>query len=82
MTKKSTASVAICVFLIYVPPLLAQDKTPPEKAPATATAAPATPNAQNLDAYIKLLRTDVRSQKYAVMSGIMQLAHVIAISKS
>jgi hypothetical protein len=73
MIKKSAAAAAIFGFLISVPPLLAQDKTPPQKTPAKAAAAPTTPNAQNLDAYVKLLRKDVRSQKSAVMSDVMQL---------
>jgi hypothetical protein len=49
---------------------LAQDKAPPEKTPAKAVA---TPDAQNRNAYIKLLRQDVRSQKSAIMSEVMQL---------
>ena len=73
MIKKSAAALAICAFLLFVPTLLAQDKVQPTKTPAKAAAAPATPNAQNLDAYIKLLRKDVRSQKSAVMSQVMQL---------
>jgi len=66
MIKKGAAAIAIFAFLLSVPPLLAQDKTPPPKTPAT-------PNAQNLDAYVKLLRKDVRSQKSSVMSDVMQL---------
>lgn len=50
--------------------LLAQDKAQPQKAPAKAAAAP---EAQNLDSYVKLLRKEVRSQKSAVMSEVMQL---------
>src|ERR1700744_2076977 len=73
MTKKCAAAVVIFVFLICVSPILAQDKTPPQKTPAKAAVAPATPNAQNLDAYVKLLRKDVRSQKSSVMSDVMQL---------
>ncbi len=73
MIKKDTAAIAIFAFLLSVPPLLAQDKTPPPKTPAKAATAPATPNTQNLDAYVKLLRKDVRSQKSAVMSDVMQL---------
>jgi len=73
MIKKSAAPVAIFAFLVSIPALLAQDNTQPQKAPTKAAAAPAAPNAQNLDAYIKLLRKDVRSQKFAVMSEVMQL---------
>jgi hypothetical protein len=73
MITKRAAAVAIFAFLVSVPALMAQDKTPPQKAPAKAAAAPATPNAQNIDAYVKLLRKDVRSQKSDVMSQVMQL---------
>jgi hypothetical protein len=73
MIKKGAAAIAIFAFLLSVAPLLAQDKTPPPKTPAKSATAPATPNAQNLDAYVKLLRKDVRSQKSAVMSEVMQL---------
>jgi hypothetical protein len=72
MIKKCIAALAILAFVVCVPALLAQDKTPSQKAPSKA-AAPATPNKQNMDAYIQLLRKDVRSQKSAVMSEVMQL---------
>lgn len=72
MTKKG-AAVALIAFLVCVFGLSAQDKDGPPKAPSKAAATPTTPNAQNLDAYIKLLRKDVRSQKSAVMSQVMQL---------
>ena len=73
MITKRAAAVTVFAFLVSVPALMAQDKTPPQKAPAKAATAPATPNAQNVDAYIKLLRKDVRSQKSEVMSEVMQL---------
>jgi hypothetical protein len=67
MIVKSAAAATILAFLVSVPALLAQDKPQPEKAPIKLAAAPAKPDEQNLDAYIKLLRKDVRSQKSAVM---------------
>jgi predicted negative regulator of RcsB-dependent stress response len=73
MIKKSAAAVAIVAFLVSVPALLAQDKAQPQKAPAKAPPSPSTPKEQNLKEYIKLLRADVRSQKSAVMSAVMQL---------
>jgi hypothetical protein len=66
MIKKSAAAVAILAFLVSVLSLLAQNKAQPQ---TTAAA----PDAQNLDAYINLLRKDVRSQKSEVMSEVMQL---------
>jgi hypothetical protein len=74
MIKKSAVTVAIFVFLLSVPSLRARDKSQPPKAAAKAAAAPqTTPKEQNLKEYIELLRGDVRSQKSAVMSAVMQL---------
>jgi hypothetical protein len=76
MIKRRTAAMAMIAFLVSVPALLAQDNAQPRKVPpkvATAPASSASSNAQNVDAYIKLLRKDVRSQKSAVMSEVMQL---------
>jgi len=72
MTTKSAALCLLLAFLVSVSALPAQDAAPPQKPPAKS-AAPASPNAQNMDAYIKLLRKDVRSQKSEVMSEVMQL---------
>jgi hypothetical protein len=73
MIKKTTAALAILAFLVSVAVSLAQVTSQSNKASAKADAAPAAPNNQNIDAYIKLLRKDVRSQKSAVMSEVMQL---------
>jgi hypothetical protein len=70
ITKCAAAAAILFALLVSAPALSAQDQAQPQK---PAAAAPATPNAQNLDAYIKLLRKDVRSQKSAVMSQVMQL---------
>src|SRR6478735_4704642 len=64
----AAAAATILVFLTSFPSLLATTHT--QKAEGTSVA---TPNAQNVDAYIDLLRKDVRSQKSGVMSEIMQL---------
>ena len=58
------------MFLVFVPSC--QNKAQPQAREKEAKE-PATPNEQNLDAYIELLRKDVRSQKSAVMSTVMQL---------
>jgi hypothetical protein len=73
MFNKRTAGLAVIAFLLPVAASPAQDTAPPQKPPAKAAAKPVAPNAQNIDAYIKLLRKDVRSQKSAVMSEVMQL---------
>ncbi|MGB2634465.1 MAG: hypothetical protein WAM58_11070 [Candidatus Acidiferrum sp.] len=72
MTTKSAALCCLLAFLVSVSALPAQDAAPAQK-PAAKSAAPTSPNAQNMDAYIKLLRKDVRSQKSEVMSEVMQL---------
>jgi hypothetical protein len=73
MTKKSALAFAIFAFLVSAPGVLAQDKAQPQKAPATGPRPSSTPKEQNLKEYIKLLREDVRSQKSAMMSAVMQL---------
>ena len=73
MFNKRTAGLAVIAFLLPVAASLAQDTAPPQKPPAKAAAKSTAPNNQNIDAYIKLLRKDVRSQKSAVMSEVMQL---------
>jgi hypothetical protein len=72
MSKRSAAA-AILLFQLYIPPLPAQDKIPSQGGPAKAAARPASPNKQNIDAYINLLRKDVRSQKSEIMNEVMQL---------
>ena len=73
MIKKRAAVLVIIAFLLSVAASLAQDSTPSQKPQAKTAAKPPAPNNQNIDAYIKLLRKDVRSQKSAVMSEVMQL---------
>jgi hypothetical protein len=70
MVKIGAATATILLFLTSFPSLLAQDSTQTHK---TEAKGPATANAQNVDAYIGLLRKDVRSQKSGVMSEVMQL---------
>jgi hypothetical protein len=72
MPTKSAAFCLLLAFLVSVSAFSAQGAASPQKPPAKS-AAPASPNAQNMDAYIKLLRKDVRSQKSEVMSEGMQL---------
>lgn len=68
------AIFAICSHLFFLQATIAQQKDQPQQALANAEqSSSATPKEQNLEEYIKLLREDVRSQKSAVMSEIMQL---------
>lgn len=77
MTKKNTAALAVFGLLVSASATLAQDKAQPQKAPAqasaTTTASTAAPKEQNLKEYVKLLREDVRSEKYSVVDSVMQL---------
>jgi hypothetical protein len=73
MSKKSAAALAILAFLVFTPGMKAQDQAQPQKAPAKAAKPQASPKEQNVQEYIKLLREDVRSQKSAMMSVVMQL---------
>jgi hypothetical protein len=70
LRMKSVTVFAIFSLLACSPVALPQAKAQPKDAPAKAAASP---NEQNLKEYIKLLRGDVRSQKSAVMSAVMQL---------
>ncbi len=73
MIQKIAGMFAMWALLVSAPAVLAQDSPPPQKAPAKAAKTPATPNEQNIKEYIQLLRGDVRSQKSAIMSAVMQM---------
>ncbi len=67
-------SVAFAIFaFLFSAAVPAQDKAPSQPASAKAAASANATQEQNLKEYIKLLREDVRSQKSAVMSVVMQL---------
>ena len=68
------AIFAICSHLFFLQATIGQQKDQSQPASANAEQiSSATPKEQNLEEYTKLLREDVRSQKSAVMSEIMQL---------
>ena len=67
MTKTYLIALAISTCLTSVP---ARSQNQPATKPASTAAAP---QQQNVKEYIALLRKDVRSQKFAVMDGVMQL---------
>jgi len=73
MIQRVAGMLAMCALLVSARAVLAQESAPPQKAPAKADKAPTTPKEQNLKEYIQLLRGDVRSQKSAIMSAVMQL---------
>jgi hypothetical protein len=74
MMNRNLAIFAICSHLSFLPGATAHQKDQsqqvldnPER-PSSVT-----PKEQNLEEYIKLLREDVRSQKFAVMREVMDL---------
>ena len=68
--KRRTITLAVLAGLAFAPALRAQDNT----TSTTSQAKPgAQPEEQNIQEYVALLRKDVRSQKSAVMSQMMQL---------
>jgi hypothetical protein len=75
MKKQTAAWIMVMTLLVFVPVTSAQDKTPPGKTAAQASASP-TADAQkkNIQAYIELLRSDVSQQKAEMMGAVMQLS--------
>ena len=73
MIYKFAAMLAMCALFVSAPAVLAQESAKAPQAPAKAAKPAASPKEQNLKEYIDLLRADVRSQKSAIMSAVMQL---------
>lgn len=73
MIKSSAITFAVFACMASASAVLAQDQATTQEAPAKATASAPSTEEQNLKEYITLLRKDVRSQKSAVMSAVMQL---------
>ena len=71
--KSRALTLAILACLASAPAVLAQDKAATQAPPAKAASSGTANQEQNLKEYITLLRKDVRSQKSAVMSQVMQL---------
>ena len=61
--KKQTAWILLLALLVCFPAARAQDKTHPTNA-----------DNQNIQAYLELLRSDVRQQKAEIMGSVMQLS--------
>jgi len=77
MRKAIAVWIPILVLLVSVFPACAQEKAPPPKPAANPAAAKssATPvQKQNMQAYIELLRTNVRQQKSQMMGAVMELS--------
>jgi hypothetical protein len=70
MTKQSAAWILGVTLLVYGPGALAQQNGETSK----GSAATPSPNSQNIDADIELLRADVRQQKAEMLGAVMQLS--------
>ena len=71
MIRKGMAALGLSLCLASV--AVAQNTEPAQSASAAPAASNTSPQGQNLDAYISLIRKDVASQKFDVMDSVMQL---------
>jgi hypothetical protein len=69
MKKRKVAWILVLALLAFVPVVRAQENTQ-----ATQTGASANSDAQNIRAYVELLRSDVRQQKTEMVGAVMQLS--------
>ncbi|HKN74015.1 MAG TPA: hypothetical protein VJW94_02465 [Candidatus Acidoferrum sp.] len=75
MNRKKAVWAMLLALLTFVPAGRSQDATQPKKAVKPATTSPAAANQKtNIQAYIQLLRSDVRQQKAEIMGSVMQLS--------
>jgi len=75
MNRKRAVWVTLLAMLFFAPAGRSQDATPPQKAAKPASASPAANNQKtNIQAYIQLLRSDVRQQKAEIMGSVMMLS--------
>lgn len=70
MTKQNAVRILLGMLLVCGPCSLAQENAETGK----GTAVRPSPNAQNIDADIELLRADVRQQKAEMLGAVMQLS--------
>jgi hypothetical protein len=73
MKKQKGAWILIVASLVFVSVAGAQADTQPQQMRAQASTSPAADN-RNTQAYIELLRSDVRQQKAELMGAVMQLS--------
>jgi len=73
MKKQKAAWILVLALLVYVPAARAQDSM---QSTQTGGQAGTSPNSdgQNMQAYIELLRSDVRQQKAEMLGEVMQLS--------
>lgn len=70
MKKQIAAWVTVAILLACTAGALAQDKAQPGQQPAISPAS----DPQNIQAYIELLRANVRQQKAEMLGSVMQLS--------
>jgi hypothetical protein len=73
MNKQKAAWVLVVALLVCLPAVRAQDSMQPTQTGGKASTSPNS-DAQNMQAYIELLRSDVRQQKAEMLGEVMQLS--------
>jgi len=74
MKKKTAVWVMVLTSLTFVPAGWSQDKPHPKQTAKQPSASPiAATQDKNIQAYVQLLRSDVRQQKAEIMGSVMQL---------
>ena len=71
--RKATALIAGLALLVIIPSTWAQETTQSAQIGKQAGTSPDS-NAQNIQAYVELLRSDVRQQKAEMMGSVMELS--------
>jgi hypothetical protein len=66
MKKQNAAGIMVLAFLVFAPAVFAQASVP--------ASASADSDSQNIQAYVDLLRADVRQQKAEMVGAVMQLS--------
>jgi hypothetical protein len=80
MNKKTAVWMMVLTLLIVVPAGSSQDKSQPKKTGKPASTTPGEDNKKkNIQAYIELLRSDVRQQKAEIMGSVIQLSAADAV---
>lgn len=75
MNRKRAVWAILLAMLFFVPAGWSQDVPQPQKAAKPATTSSAAANQKtNIQAYIQLLRSDVRQQKTEIMGSVMLLS--------
>lgn len=69
MKRRKAAWIPVLALLVVIPSTRAQETTQPAQAGTSQDS-----NAQNIQAYAELLRSDVRQQKAEMMGSVMQLS--------